>query len=153
MKRAFAKPYLVKDSLPHQGQDLAGITKVSRSDKTKSFLLILQVFKFFEDNSQKFIVNTGLAPTPRKNFYHLWRPRNVPKYCLCTFLETQVSAWVTSKQSLGIVLQGLHRFFITSSTVVLILSIKPISSSISLNLKIGLTCFTKFIYFVVINVV
>ena len=152
MKRAFAKPYLVKDSLPHQGQDLAGIKKVSRSDKTKSFLLILQVFKFFEDNSQNLSVTLGLH-LGLESFYHLWRPRNVPKYCLCTFLETQVSAWVTSKQSLGIVLQGLHRFFITSSTVVLILSIKPISSSISLNLKIGLTCFTKFIYFVVINVV
>ena len=152
MKRAFAKPYLVKDSLPHQGQDLAGIKKVSRSDKTKSFLLILQVFKLFEDNSQNLSVTLGLH-LRLESFYHLWRPRNVPKYCLCTFLETQVSAWVTSKQSLGIALQGLHRFFITSSTVVLIVSIKPISSSISLNLKIGLTCFTKFIYFVVINVV
>ena len=60
MKRAFAKPYLVKGSLPHQGQDLAGITKVSRSDKTKSFLLILQVFKLFEDNSQNLSVTLGL---------------------------------------------------------------------------------------------
>ena len=152
MKKAFAKPYLVKGSLPHQGQDLAGITKVSRSDKTKSFLLILQVFKLFEDNSQNLSVTLGLH-LRLESFYHLWRPRNVPKYCLCTFLDMQVSAWITSKQSLGIVLQGLHRFFITSSTVVLILSIKPISSSISLNLKIGLTCSSRFICFVLINVV